>query len=153
MFIKIQTTNSPHFGANGLIDAVHIAATAAAGTTPTPYNSAWYQSWKVIDNSVAGGMTSVHQSNYRTSTTSPSIRLVADCGLTSITGEKRQFDLTFNNYNYVEYQIGGSKKSRKRKKSKKIHKKYIRKTRKSKKKTKGTKKRKSKKKTKGTKKT
>jgi len=101
MFIKIQTTNSPHSGANGLIDAIYIAATAAADTTPTPYNSAWYQSWKVIDNSVAGGMTSVHQSNYRTTTTGPSIRLVADCGITSTTGEKRQFDMTFNNSAYI----------------------------------------------------
>lgn len=101
MFIKIQTTNSPLFGANGLIDAIYIAATAAAGTTPTPYNSAWYQSWKVIDNSVAGGMTSVEQSNYRSSTANPLIRLVADCGITSTTGEKRQFQMKCGSSSYV----------------------------------------------------
>lgn len=98
MFIKIQTTNSPHHGASGIIDAIYIAATAAAGTTPTPYNSSWYQSWKVIDNSVAGGMTSVAQSNYRTGSSNPSIRLVANCGITPITGEKRQFELSKSTY-------------------------------------------------------
>ena len=101
MFIKIQTTNSPNFGSNGLIDAIYIAATAAAGTTPTPYNSNWYQSWKVIDNSVAGGMTSVEQSSYRTTTTSPLIRLVADCGITPVTGEKRQFQMRSGSTSYV----------------------------------------------------